>query len=252
MPFLFLGTLATAFSRPLVLTFALAVLASMVVAFTLTPTLAILLLRGAAQSADEPVRALGRASVRPWICVVPAPQPRVDRRGVLVVAALAMIPQLGHGSLLPALQDRNLLLQVQAAPGTSLTEMDRITARRPGTAEPARRKSVGTHVGRAVTSDQLADVNSAEVWITLTRAADYAQTQAAIRTVMRGYPGLRTDLVTYPSDRVARCRDQGRPGRPRLRADLVLLQRRRARCGQPSPSVRGGADRAPDPATADG
>src|SRR5262249_19680199 len=33
LPFLFLGTVVTAFSRPLVLTFALAVLASMVVAF---------------------------------------------------------------------------------------------------------------------------------------------------------------------------------------------------------------------------
>ena len=45
-PFLFLGTLATAFSRPLVLTYALAVLASMLVAFTLTPALSVLLLRG--------------------------------------------------------------------------------------------------------------------------------------------------------------------------------------------------------------
>src|SRR5215470_18083110 len=42
LPFLFLGTLATAFSRPLVVTFAVAVLASMVAAFTLTPTLAAL------------------------------------------------------------------------------------------------------------------------------------------------------------------------------------------------------------------
>src|SRR5262245_37057418 len=44
-PFLFLDTLATAFSRPLVLTYALALLASMLVAFTLTPALATLLLR---------------------------------------------------------------------------------------------------------------------------------------------------------------------------------------------------------------
>src|SRR5262249_55751020 len=47
-PFLFLGTLATAFSRPLVLTYALALLASMLVAFSLTPALATLLLRGGA------------------------------------------------------------------------------------------------------------------------------------------------------------------------------------------------------------
>src|SRR5712691_11631396 len=46
LPFLFLGSVVTAFSRPLVLAFALAVLSSMVVSFLLTPTLATLLLRG--------------------------------------------------------------------------------------------------------------------------------------------------------------------------------------------------------------
>jgi Cu/Ag efflux pump CusA len=123
--------------------------------------------------------------------------------GVLVLALLAVIPQAGNGSLLPALQDRNLLLHVQAVPGTSLIEMDRITAAAgnelqtlPGV------RSVGTHVGRAIGSDQLTNVNSAEVWITLDDRADYARTKAAITTVMRGYPGLRTGLVTYPGDRI--------------------------------------------------
>jgi Cu/Ag efflux pump CusA len=64
-------------------------------------------------------------------------------------------------------------------------------------------KSVGTHVGRAVGSDQLVDVNSAEAWITLDDRADYGRSRAAITRVMTGYPGLRTDLSTYPSDRMA-------------------------------------------------
>src|SRR5262249_58262052 len=63
-------------------------------------------------------------------------------------------------------------------------------------------RSVGTHVGRAVGSDQLTDVNTAEVWITLDDRADYARTKAAVTTAMHGYPGLRTSLVTYPGDRV--------------------------------------------------
>jgi Cu/Ag efflux pump CusA len=124
--------------------------------------------------------------------------------GVLAVAALAVIPQVGRGSPLPQLQDRNLLLHVAAAPGTSLPEMERITAAAgnelrtvPGV------RSVGSHVGRAVGSDQVADVNSAEMWITLDDAADYGRSRAAIETVMRGYPGLRTDLLTYPDDRIA-------------------------------------------------
>src|SRR6266487_4255752 len=204
LPFLFLGTLVTAFSRPLVLTFALAVLASMVAAFTLTPTLAALLLRGA--GAGRQGRFAGwvtRVFDRGFAAVI-RPRRAWAVAGVLVVAALAVIPQAGRGSLLPQLQDRNLLLRVEAAPGTSLLEMDRITAAAgnelrglPGV------KSIGTHVGRAVGSDQLVDVNSAEVWITLDDRADHGGSRAAIAAVMSGYPGLRTDLVTYPSDRIA-------------------------------------------------
>ncbi len=204
LPFLFLATLVTAFSRPLVLTFALALLASMVAAFTLTPTLAALLLRGA--GAGRQGRFAGwvtRVFDRGFAAVI-RPRRAWAVAGVLVVAALAVIPQAGRGSLLPQLQDRNLLLRVEAAPGTSLLEMDRITAAAgnelrglPGV------KSIGTHVGRAVGSDQLVDVNSAEVWITLDDRADYGGSRAAIAAVMSGYPGLRTDLVTYPSDRIA-------------------------------------------------
>jgi Cu/Ag efflux pump CusA len=207
VPFLFLGSVVTAFSRPLVLAFALAVLASMVVSFLLTPTLGVLLLRGPhGQGARRPgplVRGTRRIFDRGFAAIA-RPGRAWALAGVLVLALLAIIPQTSpNSSLLPALQDRNLLLHVEAAPGTSLIEMDRITATAgnelqtlPGV------KSVGTHVGRAIGSDQLTNVNSAEVWITLDDRADYARTKAAITTVMHGYPGLRTDLVTYPGDRV--------------------------------------------------
>ena len=207
VPFLFLGSVVTAFSRPLVLAFALAVLASMVVSFLLTPTLGVLLLRGPhGQGARRPaplVRGTRRIFDRGFAAIA-RPGRAWALAGVLVLALLAIIPQAGgNSSLLPALQDRNLLLHVEAAPGTSLIEMDRITATAgnelqtlPGV------RSVGTHVGRAIGSDQLTNVNSAEVWITLDDRADYARTKARITTVMQGYPGLRTDLVTYPGDRV--------------------------------------------------
>jgi multidrug efflux pump subunit AcrB len=212
VPFLFLGSVVTAFSSPLVLAFALAVLSSMVVSFLLTPTLGVLLLPGNGQGRGER-----------GLCPFPGPLTRGTRRifdrgftaiarparawalaAVLALALLAIIPQTGgNNALLPTPQDRNLLLHVQALPGTSLIEMDRITAAAgnelqtlPGV------RSVGTHVGRAIGSDQLTNVNSAEVWITLDDRADYARTKAAITTVMHGYPGLRTDLVTYPGDRV--------------------------------------------------
>src|SRR5690349_19157198 len=229
VPFLFLGTVTTAFSRPLVLAFAAAVLSSMVVSFLVTPTLGVLLLRGRGESRPGPLVRGTRRIFDRGLAAIARPGRAWALVGVLVIASLAIIPQTGgNSSLLPALQDRDLLLHVQALPGTSLTEMDRVTAAAgnelqalPGV------RSVGTHVGRAIGSDQLTDVNSAEVWITLDDRADYARTKAAITTVMHGYPGLRTDLVTYPGDRVGQVEASQRDDLVvRVHgADLGVLQR---------------------------
>jgi len=204
LPFLFLGTVVTAFSRPLVLAYSLAMLSSLLVTVTLTPVLTTLLLRGGA-GRHGPFAGRVQGLFDRGLAVIARPRRAWALAGVLAVAALAVVPQLERGSILPSMQDRSLLLRVEAAPGTSLPEMDRITA----AAENELRalpgvQSVGSHVGRAVGSDQLVNVNSAEVWITLTGGADYGRSQAAIKALMRGYPGLRTDLLTYSGDRVAR------------------------------------------------
>ncbi|HEX7269696.1 MAG TPA: efflux RND transporter permease subunit, partial [Streptosporangiaceae bacterium] len=128
LPFAFLGTLASSFSRPLVFTFALAVISSVVVAFTLTPALAVLLLRGRPARRDgafaSAVKNVFDHRLAAWIG---RPRRAWAVAGVLAVASLAVVPQIGAGPLLPALQDRNLLLRIQAVPGISLPEMDRIT-----------------------------------------------------------------------------------------------------------------------------
>ena len=125
--------------------------------------------------------------------------------GVAVVAGVA-VPQASGRSVLPALQDRNLLLQLETVPGTSLAEMNRVSAAvvgglrsMPGVTD------VGAHVGRAIGSDQLVGVNSAEVWITLDDGADYGRSISAIQSMMREFGGVRATLLTYPSDRVAQA-----------------------------------------------
>jgi Cu/Ag efflux pump CusA len=149
--------------------------------------------------------------------------------GVLAVAALVSVPQIGGRSLLPVLQDRNLLVQLQTMPGTSLPEMDRITA----SASRALRtvpgvSSVGAQVGRAISSDQIVNVNSAEVWITLDSAADYARSGTAIQAVLRSYPGVKAQLATYPSTRIAQVAS-GQADDLTVRVygpDLTTLQRK--------------------------
>jgi Cu/Ag efflux pump CusA len=61
---------------------------------------------------------------------------------------------------------------------------------------------VGAQLGRAITSDRVANVDSGEIWVTLADTADYDRTVAAIQRVLDGYPGMRGTVVTYPQDLV--------------------------------------------------
>ena len=205
MPLLFLEGVALSFSRPLVLSFALAVVASTVVSLTVAPALAFILLRG-----ERPNR---RTSPLPrltrWLFdrTVPSyvrrPRWAYATVALLVVAGLAVIPQLGGLKLLPSSADRNLLIHLQAPPGTSLSEMMRILT---GATQAVRSvpgvRDVGGHAGRAVTSDQVVNVNSGELWINIGETADYQATVAAIGRVLHGYPDLSSDLLSYPEDRL--------------------------------------------------
>ncbi|WP_167761861.1 efflux RND transporter permease subunit [Blastococcus sp. CT_GayMR19] len=206
VPLLFLTGPAGAFARPALLTFVLAALASFVVALVVTPVLAVLLARhGEGEHRAAPfsgwVRRAHDRVVRPSVGrVVPA----VVGLVVLVGIVLAGLPSLGSGSLLPGLEDRNVLVRLEAAAGTSLAEMDRITgiaaaelSEQPGVA------SVATHVGRAVGADEVVDVDASEIWLTVDDAADYAETLAGVRSAVAGYPGLRSTVRTYAEDRVA-------------------------------------------------
>jgi Cu/Ag efflux pump CusA len=64
-------------------------------------------------------------------------------------------------------------------------------------------RSVGTHVGRAVASDRVSDVDTSEIWLTVADDADYTATLTSVRSTMRGYPGLSSDVSTYADDQLA-------------------------------------------------
>jgi Cu/Ag efflux pump CusA len=209
LPFLVLDPVTSAFTRDVALSFALAMLASLLVALTLTPTLAVLLLRaGDATDGDERPGWLERSTDRligPRVgAIALRPTAAWAAVGLLAVAALAAVPQLGSRSFLPQVRDRDLLVEVATAPGTSLPEMTRVTDRMAAeirTLDGVR--GVGAHVGRAVTSDQFGDVNSGEIWIELSDGADYQATRQRIGDVAAAYPGVRGRLSTYSAARVS-------------------------------------------------
>src|SRR5205809_1587942 len=204
-PIFFMGGVSGAFFEPFALSYLLAVVASMLVALTITPALCLMLLGKGGRAAGK-ARLLSRLSelyedvLRRAIAA---------RRTVFLAAAVAVLggialwPFLGQ-SLLPALKERELLVNWTTAPGTSYAETYRITSRvsRELKTIPGVR-NVGAHVGRAVTGDQVVGINSSQIWVSIDPAADYNKTLAAVRETIEGYPGSERTMHTYLRDKVS-------------------------------------------------
>ena len=121
---------------------------------------------------------------------------------VLLIAAVAAVPLVGDRPLSPTLQERDLLVAWETSPGTSSPEMNRITAALTGELRKVPGiRNVGAHSGRALASDQVVNINSGQVWLSIDPAADYSSTLTAVRDVVGGYPGVRSDVVTYTDKR---------------------------------------------------
>jgi Cu/Ag efflux pump CusA len=203
LPIFFIEGVTGSFFEPLVRSYVLAVLASMLVVLTITPALSLLLLSKARKRRESPLArwperrydsALSRLIQKPRMVLIAA--------GVVALAGIAVIPALG-GPIIPSFKDRDFVVHLNGAPGTSRQEMKRIVARvshelrsTPGVSD------VGGHVGRAVTGDQVVDVNSSELWVKVGPDADYGKTKASIQRVVDGYPGLNHQVLTYEKQRI--------------------------------------------------
>src|SRR5215217_2569630 len=128
LPVFFMNSLSGAFFQPLALSYALAVLASMVVALTVTPALAFILLRNAPVERREPVLAnwLGRRYEGFLARIVRRPRAAYGTVGAIALVGILVLPQLGQ-SLLPSFRERDFLMHWLATPSASLPEMNRIT-----------------------------------------------------------------------------------------------------------------------------
>jgi Cu/Ag efflux pump CusA len=210
-PVLAIGGVWNAFTWPLAATYVLAAATSMLVALIVTPALAVLLLRGGPQElrAGPLDRWIRSGADRFAVPAIAKPGVVGLVAGVLALGAILVAWLAPSGPVLPTLQDRNVLVRVQGAPGTSLTEMNRVTSAVAGEMRAAPGiESAGAHVGRAITSDEIVDVNAGEIWLTVAPDADYNATLAGIRDIAVGYPGVHTSVRTYAEDRVAAAQDK--------------------------------------------
>lgn len=210
LPLFFLKGIASALIQPLVIAYAIAIIASVFVSWLITPALFFI-------SHSKQTKQVEKISVLTSIrlCF----QSYLIRSGknlnndqftafiiALSIASLVMIFALlpfKNLPLFPTFKEQNILVQCEAPPGTSLGEMVRITSRMsheiqsiPGVHD------VAVHIGRAVLGDKIINVNTAELTININSEANYQKTIAVIQHVVSGYPGLYHTVQSYLKDRI--------------------------------------------------
>jgi Cu/Ag efflux pump CusA len=204
LPVFFIEGLSGAFFQPLAVAYALAVLASLVIALTVTPALAYLLLRNAhIERRQSPVtRWLQGAYTRLLEWILRSARPAFLTVAAVTVVGIGVAPRLGS-ALLPDFKERDFLMHWVTAPGTSLPEEVRIS-----TAACIELRTIlgvrncGSHIGQALLADEVVGVDFGENWISVDPAVDYDATLASVQSVVAGYPGLRRDVQTYLKERI--------------------------------------------------
>jgi CzcA family heavy metal efflux pump len=204
LPVFFLEGLAGAFFRPLALAYVLAILASLVVALTVTPALSYMLLTGrAAERPEAPLTRLLKRWYRPLMPML-VRHPWWSVAMLLVAFAVTGLAATRLGQeFLPNFQERDFLMHFVEKPGTSVEAMTRVTiqASKDLRAIPGVR-NFGSHIGRAEVADEVVGPNFTELWISVAPEAEYQPTLKKIEEVVNSYPGLYRDVLTYLRERI--------------------------------------------------
>jgi CzcA family heavy metal efflux pump len=228
IPILFLGGVAGEFFRPLALAYGLAVLASTLVALTVTPVLALLLLR----RGEHTERASPIATALLYV-YEPVLRNAIKWPKALLLMTLLLLVGAGlvgsrlRESFLPHFAENDFLMHWIARPGTSLEAVARTAdrARVELLAVPGVR-NFGAHIGRAEVADEVVGPNFAELWISVDPDADLDATSERVREVVDGYPGVFRDVQTYLQERMREVLSGGGAAViVRLRGDNLALLR---------------------------
>jgi len=207
LPILFVGGVQGRFIAPMALTFILAVIASMVVAVTVTPALSALLLTG--EETKETPRLLDAMKAFQVWCME-----KVRRRWRLTVSALAVaaaaavavVPFL-RSELIPQFREGHFVVQMaMAAQGTSVGD---VTATGMRVSNELLKLpfvlAVGHQIGRADLGEDTWSPDKSEFHIELTdeHAETESEAQEKIRDVLENFPEVRSETMTFLGDRIS-------------------------------------------------
>lgn len=206
MPVVFLSGLQGAFFAPLAWSFLLATLASLFVAITLTPALALLMLEHSSPPAEPHLLTrVKRAHERLLMPLFRHPRLALMLTALIGTGALAGFMSFG-AELLPAFRERHYVLQVTGPNGASLAWMRSVGQRLasdllaiPGIA------TVEQQIGRTSASEDPFPPNRSEFHVQLANEVDGGQEDrilASIRDTLGAYPGIQSEALTFLGDRI--------------------------------------------------
>lgn len=203
VPALLLPGMSGAFFQPLIVSYILAVLVSVIVALIVTPALIYFLLPNSGIERRESPIARGLRSGYNSLLSALVRVPWLANGFVLItlVVGAALVVTLGC-DLLPQFKETDLVIQWEAAPGTSAPAMTRIATQAIADLQPIPGvRNAVAHFGRATLSDQIVAINSGQFWVSLDPSIDRETTVAAIAQVIGSHAGLSYNITTYLNDR---------------------------------------------------
>ncbi len=207
LPILFAGGVQGRFIGPMALTFIIAVLASMVVALTVTPALSALMLTGE-ETKELPRLVTLMQGLQAW-CME-----KVRTHWGLTVAALAgaaaaaiAVAPFLHSELIPQFREGHFVIQMTAAAqGTSVGDISATGVRISNELlKLPFVRSVGHQIGRAEAGEDTWSPDKSEFHVELTSEHDETETEAQekIRDVLEHFPEVRTEAMTFLGDRIS-------------------------------------------------
>ncbi|WP_079417536.1 efflux RND transporter permease subunit [Thiomonas intermedia] len=230
VPVLLLPGLSGRLFAPLAQAYALAVLASLLVALTVTPALAALLLarRGQHRAMPDGTKpqhgtstSMSAAARTSTPLHTPAPV-RVAQRGytallrlllpywlpasiimLLLVIGAALLARGMGGSFLPPLQEGQYIVHMRLAPGASIqASLDEGARVVKALEQLPEVRLVAQHTGRAALSPDASGTQSSSLDVNLKPGADSAQALTAIRHVVDGFAGASFRINSFLTERL--------------------------------------------------
>ena len=191
---------------PLGWTYILAILASLLVALTLTPALSYLLLPKAMEKAHEPsyIQNLKLRYGRLLHFLTARPRTVINAAVILCLLAAAAIPFLG-GEFLPPLREGHFIVHMTLLPGTSLQESAKLGSL--VTMELLKNpdnRLVAQQIGRAELGDDTTGTHYSEIHVDLKplEGSGEERAETALREALEKFPGASFSTNTFLTERM--------------------------------------------------